>query len=260
VSDRTAAVALQGPRSRDVLEAATRQDWKDVRYFRGRRAEAGGVDTYVTRTGYTGDLGYELWVAADDGVALWDALWEAGEDFGIRPAGIRALDVARVEAALIMAEVDYVSARHAISAEQEYSPFEVGLGSLVDFGKGAFVGRRALELEQRAGGPKRRLAGLELEWAGIEGLFAKHDQPPAVSAMVHRDPVPVYASGRQVGRATSIVWGPTIKKMIGFGSVPPAMSSPGTRLQVEWSVEGERGRVPATVVELPFLDLPRKRA
>jgi aminomethyltransferase len=219
----------------------------------------GGVDVHVTRTGYTGDLGYELWVPAGDAVEVWDAVWEAGRPHGIRPAGIRALDVARVEAGLILVEAEYTSARHAISREQAYSPFEIGLGRLVDFGKPSFVGRHALELEQRGGGPARRLAGLELDWTDIEALYTKHDLPPMVSAAVQRDPVPVFRSGAQVGRATSIGWGPTIKKMVGFGSVPPSLAAPGSRVSVEWSVEGERGKVGATVVELPFLDLERKR-
>jgi aminomethyltransferase len=260
VSEAVAGLALQGPRSRAILETATRQDWSDVKYFRSRRAEIGGIDTFVTRTGYTGDLGYELWVDADAAVELWDAIWEAGGPHGIRPTGIRALDVARLEAGLILIEADYTSARHAISQEQMYSPFEIGLGRLVDFGKTDFVGKRALELEQRRGGPLRRLVGLDVDWPGIEALFAKHDLPPGVSAMVNRDAVPLYKEGRRVGRATSIGWGPTIKKMVGFGSVPRAQAKPGNRLSVEWSVEGERGKVAATVVELPFLDLPRKRA
>jgi aminomethyltransferase len=260
VSEAVAGLALQGPRARMILEAATRQDWTDVRYFGHRRAEVGGVDVHVTRTGYTGDLGYELWVPVDAAVEVWDALWEAGGPHGIRPAGIRALDVARVEAGLILVEADYTSARHAISREQMYSPFEIGLGRLIDLGKPNFVGRHALELEQRRGGPGRRLVGLDLDWTGIEALYTKHDLPPMVSALVNRDPVPVFGSGRQVGRATSVAWGPTIKKMVGFGSLPPSLAAPGTRVSVEWSVEGERGKVAATVVELPFLDLERKRA
>jgi len=260
VSDQIAAVAIQGPLSRTILEIATKQDWKDVKYFGHRRTEIGGVQVDVSRTGYTGDLGYEVWVPVDGGVAVWDALWEAGQDYQIRPAGIRALDLSRVEAGLILLEVEYVSARRAISAEQEYSPFEIGLGRLVDFGKADFVGKRALEAEQRAGGPKRRLVGLELDWYGIEGMFAKHGLPPMISPIVQRDPIPVYKQGRQVGRATSITWGQTIKKMIGFGSVPASLAATGTRVSVEYSVEGERGKVAATVVDLPFLDLPRKRA
>ncbi|HZD79507.1 MAG TPA: aminomethyltransferase family protein [Actinomycetota bacterium] len=260
VTDTVAGLAVQGPKSRDLLEVLTGQDWKDLRYFRHRRTEIAGIDVNVTRTGYTGDLGYELWVDAGAALELWDAVWEGGEAFGIRAAGIHALDVTRVEAGLILAEVEYTSARHAISAEQEYSPFEISLGRLVDFGKADFVGKHALELEQVSGGPARRLVGLELDWSGIETMFAKHDQPPAVSAFVHRDPVPVYRQGKRVGRATSVTWGPTIKKMVGFGSLPPSLASPGTRLSVEWTVEGERGRVGASVDETPFLDLPRKRA
>ncbi len=260
VSDEVAGLAIQGPNSREVLEAATRQDWKDVKYFRGRATEIGGVEVYVTRTGYTGDLGYELWVATGDATDMWDAVWEAGQAFGVRPAGIRALDVSRVEAGLILLEVDYTSSRHAVSAEQEYSPFEIGLGRLVDFGKGNFVGKLALREEQAKGGQARRLVGLEIDWAGIERLFAKHDLPPSVSPMVDRSAVPIYKEGRRVGRATSITWGPTIKKMIGFGSVPPSLATPGTRLSVEWTVEGERGKVGATVVETPFYDPPRKRS
>ena len=262
VSEDVAGLGLQGPFSRDVLEKATGQDWKDVRYFGHRRSEIAGVEIDVTRTGFTGDLGYELWVPADGAVAVWDAVWEAGQDYRIRPIGIRALDVARVEAGLIMMDAEYTGARHATSTapEEFYSPFELGLGRLVDLGKEDFVGKRALEQEQGKGGPKRRLVGLHVDWSGIEGMFAKHGLAPAVSPSVQRDPVPLYKKGRRVGRATSVAWGITIKKMVGFGSVPPSLAAPGSRLAIEWSVEGERGKVPATVVDLPFLDLPRKRA
>jgi aminomethyltransferase len=259
VSEEIAAIAVQGPRAREVLEGATRDDWSGVRYFGHRRTEVGGVDVNVTRTGYTGDLGYEVWVAADAALDVWDALWEAGEPHGIRAAGIRALDVARVEAGLILIEAEYTSARHAVSQEQMYSPFEIGLGRLVDLSKPSFVGRRALELEDRRGGPERRLVGLELDWLGIESMFGAHDLPPTVSAAVNREPVPVYAGGGQAGRATSVTWGPTIKKMVGFGSLPPQFARSGTRVGVEWTVEAERGTVDATVVDLPFLDLARKR-
>ena len=262
VSEDLAGLGLQGPLSRDVLERSTGEDWKDVRYFGHRRTAIAGVEIDVTRTGFTGDLGYELWVPNEGAVAVWDAVWEAGQDHQIRPIGVRALDVARVEAGLMMVDAEYTGARHATSTapEEFYSPFELGLGRLVDLGKENFVGKLALEQEQAAGGPKRRLVGLHIDWAGIESMFAKHGLAPAISAVVQRDPVPLYKQGRKVGRATSVAWGITIKKMVGFGSVPPSLASPGTRLSIEWSVEGERGKVPATVVELPFLDLPRKRA
>ena len=172
VTEELAALALQGKLSREVLETATDKDWSDVRYFRHRRTAIAGVDVSVTRTGYTGDRGYELWIPVDGAVAVWDAVFEAGGPYGVHPAGIRALDVARVEAGLILIEAEYTSARHAISPEQNYSPFEIGLGRLVDFGKAAiFTGEAALVAERAAGGPARRLVGLELDWAGIEGMF-----------------------------------------------------------------------------------------
>jgi aminomethyltransferase len=260
VSERVAALALQGRLSREVLEAATGEDWADIGYFRRGPTTIAGVDVDVTRTGYTGDRGYELWIPVDGALAVWDRLFEAGEAFGIYPAGIRALDVARVEAGLILIEVEYTSARHAISDEQTYSPFEIGLGRLVQFDKAAaFNGERALLAERRGGGPARRLVGLELDWAGIEAMHAKHGLAPAISPFVQRDPVPVYKQGTQIGRATSMTWGPTLKKMVAFGSVDTAHESNGSRVSVEYSVEGERGKVAATVVPLPFLDLQRKR-
>jgi aminomethyltransferase len=259
----TAAVALQGPQSRAVLEAATGQSFADLGYFRrrassfkvGRRKVA--ID--VSRTGYTGDLGYELWVAADQAVALWEALWAAGRDHAIRPAGMLALDVVRLEAGLVLLEVDYTSARHAMNPDQNYSPGEIGLGRLVSFDKADFVGRLALEREHQAGGPARRLVGLQLDWYGIEGLFSAQGLPPAISPVVDRSPRPVFVGGRQVGRATSVGWSPILKQAIALASVPPSHEPLGSRLDVEWTVEGRRGRVAATVVELPFLDLERKR-
>jgi aminomethyltransferase len=261
VSDATAALALQGRLSRDVLQEATGQDWAGVRYFGRRVTEIAGVRVDVTRTGYTGDRGYELWMPVDGALTVWDRLFEVGERYGIHACGIAAMDVARVEAALILVEVEYTSARHAVAAEQQYSPFELGFDRLIDFKKASdFNGRRALLAEQAAGGPERRLAGIELDWAGIEGMYAKHGLAPAISASVHRDPVPVYREGTQVGRVTSLTWGPTIKKMVGFGSVDKAFEKVGTRLSAEWSVEGERGKVGATVVPMPFFNPERKRS
>ncbi len=263
-TEAVAALALQGPLSRAVLEAATGESFADLRYFRRRpatfRIGRRSVTVDVSRTGYTGDLGYELWIPVEHAVAVWDALIAAGAGYGIRPAGMMALDVTRLEAGLILLEVDYTSSRHAINPAQNYSPFEVGLGRLVSFEKGDFVGRLALEREQRAGGPARRLVGLQLDWYGIEGLYDAQGLPPAISPTVDRSAVPVYSGTRQVGRATSHGWSPILKQAIALASVPPRHELAGTRLEVEWTVEGRRGRVDATVVALPFLDLDRKRA
>jgi len=264
-SAEIAALALQGPFSRAVLEAATGESFADLRYFR-RRASTMKIGRHrvpidVSRTGYTGDLGYELWLAADAAPGVWDHLMAVGGAYAIRPAGMLALDVTRLEAGLILLEVDYTSARHAMNPDQDYSPFELGLGRLVSFDKADFVGRRALSEEVRGGGAARRLVGLTLDWYGIEGLYDAQGIPPAISPTVDRSPVPVYADGgRQIGRATSLGWSPILKQAIALASVPVAHEAVGARVTVEWTVEGRRGRVPAVVTALPFLDLERKRA
>jgi aminomethyltransferase len=259
-TEATAALALQGPLSRAILEDATGESFADLRYFRRRPSKVGKIAVDVSRTGYTGDLGYELWIPTAGAVKVWDTLMAAGAAYAIRPAGMLALDVVRLEAGLILLEVDYTSARHAMNPEQNYSPGEIGLGRLVNFDKGDFVGRLALEREARAGGPARRLVGLQLDWYDIEGLYDAQGLPPAISPSVDRSPVPVFAGGRQVGRATSHGWSPILKQAIALASVPPQYEAVGTTLAVEWTVEGRRGRVGATVVALPFLDLERKRA
>ncbi len=261
VTETLAALALQGPLSRGVLEALTGQPFGDLRYFRRRASQARKIAIDVTRTGYTGDLGYELWVAADRAVDLWDAVIGAGIPYGIQPAGMLALDIARVEAGLILLEVDYTSSRHALIPEQAYSPFELGiLGKLVTFDKDDFVGKRALQAEQRGGGPLRRLVGLEIEWNGLEKLYAAQDLPPVMQPTTSRSHVPLFAGRKQVGRATSTTWSPTLKKGVALASVSAAQSSVGTELSVEWTVEARRGRALAKVVETPFLNLPRKTA
>jgi aminomethyltransferase len=260
-SEGIAAVALQGPFSRAVLEAATGESFADLRYFRRRASKLAGIDVDVSRTGYTGDLGYEVWIPAARAVEAWDALMEAGADYGIRPAGMLALDVVRLEAGLILLEVDYTSSRHALNPEQSYAPAEIGLGKLVDLGKADFVGKLALAREAARGGPARRLVGLTLDWYGIEGLYSAQDLPPSISPSIDRSAVPVFGrSGQQIGKLTSHGWSPILKQAIGLASVPAAYEPAGTKVQVEWTVEGRRGRVDATVVPLPFLDLERKRA
>jgi aminomethyltransferase len=260
VTEVLAALALQGPRSRELLEVITGEDWSDVKYYRRRPATVRGLEVDVTRTGYTGDLGYELWVHADRAVDLWDVLFDSGGAFGIRPVGTRGMDVARVEVGLILIDVDYVGVRKAVSAEQEYSPFEIGLGRLVNLKKADFVGKRALVTEDAAGGPARRLVGLEFDWEGIERAYAAHGLPATLLPEVSADPVPLYRNRRRVGKVTSSTWSPMLKRMIALASVAKEHAEEGTRLQTEWTVEGYRHRIWARVVSLPFLDLERKRA
>ncbi|MEP7359939.1 MAG: aminomethyltransferase family protein [Chloroflexota bacterium] len=261
VSEDGAAIALQGPLSRAVLEASTKEDWSGVGYYRRRASKVGRIAIDVSRTGYTGDLGYELWVDAGKAIALWDRLVDVGRPFGLRPAGMRALDMARLEAGLILIEVDYTSARHAIVPAQSYSPYELGFDRLVNLDKVTdFVGKRALAAEVASGGPTRRLVGLTVDYPAIESLYAAQDLPIYVEAATWRDQRPVFAGGRQIGRATSGSWSPTLKQHIALASVAPAYAAPGTKLALELTVEGVRGRAAAQVVPLPFFDPPRKRA
>ena len=265
VTEALAAVALQGPFARAVLEEATEEPFGELGYFRRRSSKLlkGGIEVGVSRTGYTGDLGYEVWIPVERAAEAWDALMSAGRAYGIRPAGMLALDVVRLEAGLVLLEVDYTSARHALNPEQNYSPFEIGMGKLVALDKGSdFVGRLALRREQARGGPARRLVGVQLDWNDIERSFSTRGLPPAISASIDRSVVPVFAprGDRQIGKLTSHGWSPILKQAIGLASVSPTYEAVGTRLAVEWSVEGHRGRVGATVVPMPFLDLPRKRA
>jgi glycine cleavage system T protein (aminomethyltransferase) len=262
ISERVSALAVQGPLSRDVLEAATEATLGDLRYFGRRSAQIGEIPVDVSRTGYTGDLGYEVWVDSANAVEVWDALMRAGHPYGIRPAGMLALDVTRIEAGLILIEVDFDSVRRALIPEQSFSPFELGiLGRFVDFEKQVeFVGRRALEREQERGGPPRRLVGVELEWEPLEQLYRERGLTPTFDAAASREAVPVYARGRQVGKATSTTWSPILKKVVSLASVDAGRSEDGTKLEFEWTVEGRRSRTPATVVELPFFNPPRKTA
>ena len=259
-TETEAALALQGPRARDVLEAATGESFERLRYFRCRRSSVGDVDLDVSRTGYTGDLGYELWVDAARALDLWDRLTEAGRPFGLRPAGLLALDVARLEAGLILIDVDFTSSRYALIAQQTHSPFEINLGWTVSLKKGPFIGRSALEAEVARGGPARRLVGLEMSWDDLEALYMKWDLPPTMPPTAWRTPIPVYSSGRQIGRATSGTWSPTLKKNIALASVASRHAAEGAQLEVEWTIEAHRSTVSARVVGLPFFDPPRKRA
>ena len=259
ISARDAAVAVQGPLSRACLQAATGEDLSALKYFRRRTATIAGVPVDISRTGYTGDLGFEVWILAERAGAVWDALIAAGEPYRVRPAGMLALDVARLEAGLILLEVDYTSSIHSHIPSQNYSPYEIGLGRLVDLNKADFVGKRALTEEIASGGPPRRLVGLDIDWPDIETLHAAQGLAPYASPTVSRTPVPAFAGGRQIGRVTSTGWSPLLKKMLALASVGVAYSRRGTRLQVEWTVEARRGTVGATVVDLPFFDCERKR-
>jgi aminomethyltransferase len=259
VSEEIAALALQGPTSARVLRAAARVDIEKLKYFRVTSGTINGVKVDVSRTGYTGDLGYEIWMPARDAVRVWDALMEAGRPYDIKPAGMLALDVARVEAGLLLIDVDFHSSKKALIATQKYTPYEMGLGRLVSLDKGRFVGQRALREEHRRG-HARQVVGLEVEWSEVESIYDRFGLPPTVGATASRVAVPIYRGGRQIGKATTTTWSPVLKKMIGLGTVDRHHYADGTKMQIEMTVEAVRYKVTATVVKTPFFNPPRKMA
>jgi len=259
ISERLAALALQGPTSAGVLRAAAEADITGLKYFRVTTGKIAGRLVEISRTGYTGDLGYEVWMHRDDALTVWDTLVRAGADYAIRPTGLLALDVARIEAGLLLIDVDFFSARKALTRSQLYSPFEMGLDRLVDLDKAPFIGQRALRAERRRG-PTRRIVGLKIDWHDVEALYEAVGLPPSPSATASRVAVPVFAGGRQIGRMTSSTWSPILKQMIGLATVESAFSGAGTALEVEHTVDAVRHRAGARVTPTPFFNPKRKTA
>jgi aminomethyltransferase len=257
ISEDVAALALQGPTSARVLRAVSDIDIDRLKYFRVASGTMAGVPVDVSRTGYTGDLGYEVWMASRDAVRIWDALMEAGKPFDIKPAGMLALDVARVEAGLLLIEVDFFSSKKAMIASQKYTPYEMGLDRLVAPDKGRFIGQRALQEEQRRG-PDRRVVGFDVDWNEVEKIYDRLGLPPTVGATASRVAVPVYRESRQIGRATTTTWSPVLKKMIALATVDRPHYKEGTTVQIEMTVEAVRYRVGAKVTRTPFFNPPRK--
>jgi glycine cleavage system T protein (aminomethyltransferase) len=257
ISEKVAALALQGPTSGKLLKSVAEADIANLKYFRVTSGKIAGVTVDISRTGYTGDLGYEIWVKWNDAVKVWDALMESGRQFDIHAAGMLALDVARIEAGLLLIDVDYISSKKALIPEQKYSPFELGFGKMVHLEKENFVGKAALAQQQKTGAP-RQLVGLEMDWIEIEERYERFGLTPAAPAQASRAHVPVYLGNRQVGKATSTTWSPLLKKMIALASVETQYSRPGTKLQMEITIEAVRQKVTATVVKLPFFSPERK--
>jgi glycine cleavage system T protein (aminomethyltransferase) len=259
ISERVAALALQGPTSARLLDAIADADIRGLKYFRMTRGSIAGVAVDISRTGYTGDLGYEIWIPWERAVDVWDALMAGGRRYDIHPAGMLALDVARVEAGLLLIDVDFNSSKKALIEAQKYSPYEMGLGRLVQLEKRPFIGRRALTEENRAGS-RRRIAGVEIDWPSIEALYDRLGMPPQVPSAASRTPVPVYGGGRQIVRATTTTWSPVLKKLIALATIDAPHFGEGSAIEFEITVEAVRHRVPAKVVKTPFSNPKRKTA
>jgi aminomethyltransferase len=245
--------------SRAVLERVSTADLSKLGYFRLVDSTIRDLPVTISRTGYTGDLGYEIWVDSARAVPIWDALIEAGTDYGLAPCGVWAMDIARIEAGLIMLDVDYFSSHHALIEARKSSPFEINLGWAVSRGKGPYNGRRALEAE-RERGSAWGFVGLDVDWNSFEELFAAHHLPPELPPIAWRSSAPIYREGIQVGYATSGCWSPLLKRSLALAHIQAPHHAPGTHIRLEVTVEHRRERANATVHKLPFFDPERKRA
>jgi aminomethyltransferase len=259
ISEATAALALQGPMAARVLRAAADANIESLKYFRLTHGRIAGVAVDISRTGYTGDLGYEIWIPREHALVVWDALMVAGQAFELKPAGMLALDVARTEAGLLLLDVDYIGSRKALISSQRYTPYEMGLSRLVSLDKGPFVGRAALA-EERRRGPRRQIAGLEIEWSEVESIHERLGLAPVAPAATSRVPVPIMRGNKQIGRATTTAWSPTLKRLIALATIDSPHYEEGARVQFEITVEGARHFVGARVVQTPFFNPPRKTA
>ena len=258
-SKTTAALALQGPNSRAILNSIASDSLDSLKFFWMMKTQFDDISVTISRTGYTGDLGYEIWMDPKDALSVWDLLMDKGKSYGITPTGLQALDIARIEAGLILLDVDYISARHAIIEPRKSSPYELGLGWAVKMKKKNFIGKKALKAELSRG-PEWNLVGIEIEWEELENLYRKAGLAPGLPSTAWRTSTPLYHGDEQVGYATSGCWSPILKRYIALAHVKSEFSQLGSKLYFELKVEHFRKLTPAKVVNTPFFDPERKRS
>ena len=255
----TAALALQGPNSRKILNSVASSSVNGLKFFWMMDAMFGDIPVSISRTGYTGDLGYEIWIDPQNALAVWDLLLEKGRPYGITPTGLQALDIARIEAGLILLDVDYISSRHAIIESRKSSPYELGLGWAVKLKKKDFIGKKALEKELEQG-PEWNFVGIEIQWPELEAHYRSAGLAPGLPSTAWRTSTPIYKGSEQVGYATSGAWSPLLKKYIALAHIKSPFAKEGTVIDFELKVEHYRKVTPAQIVKTPFFDPERKRS
>lgn len=263
VSDEWAVLAVQGPYSRDVL-APLAPAVEGLRHFGLAEATIAGAAVMVSRTGYTGDLGYEVWIPAADAVAVWDAVWEASRGRGVVPFGLTALYMTRIEAGLLLLDVDFRSSRFAWTDGDRSTPIELGLGWMfrdIATTDRAFLGREAIRHELAERTSRWKLSGLVLDWRDYDrvheaaGLIPPKDHTPiGEEYYVYDDDL------RQIGYATSLMYSPLLQRHIALARVPLDRAAPGSRVKLELAVDHHYEYLDAQVARLPLYDPPRRTA
>lgn len=260
VSDGYGALAVQGPRSRRIL-AMVAPDISDLAYFQVTRTRIANHPVIVSRTGFTGDLGYEVWVEPDHALAVWDAVMEAGRPLGMMPFGQVALAMARIEAGLLLIDVDYDSARYARTDTQKSTPRELGLGWMLGGLDRPFIGRDALRREAEQGTSRWKLRGLVIDWQdwdnhhGGAGLIPPKDHRPTEEDMMLYD-----ADQGRAGWASSFMYSPILQRHIAIARVRPDLAEPDAEVRLEVAIDHQHHTVGARVAPLPLFHPDRKTA
>lgn len=258
-SQSTAALALQGPNSRKILNILSTKPLDNLKFFWLTHTKLNEIPVTISRTGYTGDLGYEIWLNPSDALTLWDTLMEAGESYGITPAGLQALDIARIEAGLILLDVDYISSRNALIDSRKSSPFELGLGWTVKTKKNSFLGKNAL-LKEKSSKGIWKFCGIEIQWNALEKKYKEIGLSPSLPSTAWRNSTPLFKNDRQIGYATSGCWSPLLKRYIALAHIEAQFAKIGSDIEFDLTVEHYHHRTPATIIETPFYNPERKRS
>ena len=263
VSHDYGVLAIQGPRSRELL-ARLVPDVATLPFFGLATGTIAGAPVTISRTGYSGDLGYEIWMPSTDALQVWDVLWESMEGHGVLPFGLAALYMLRIEAGLLLLDVDFSSSRYAWTDEDRSTPIELGWSWMFKGLAGddrAFIGRRALERELSDKTSRWRLTGLMVDWADYDriysgaGLIPPKDHTPVQEEMFVYD-----GEGHQVGYATSFMYSPILQRHIAIARVRPELAAAGTPVRLEMDVNHRYEYVTAQTARLPLYNPSRKTA
>lgn len=266
VSERSGILALQGPHSHNVISQLT-DAATPLKYFRIAQTEVAGKQVTISRTGFTGDLGYELWIRSEDANAVWDALMAAGEDYNIVPIGTTALKMARVEAGLLLMDVDFHSSRYAWVDAQRETPVELGFGWMfrkLESDNRNFIGRAAIEKELTNKSSRWTTVGLEIDWHDYERVHRQAGIPTPKYEHYCEDTMSTYRRGKKewdyAGYASSFLFSSLLKKPIAIAKLPLDLAEVGTEVDLEIPVIRKPVNVLARVAALPFFNPPRKTA
>jgi aminomethyltransferase len=263
VSEEYGALALQGPYAKQIL-AQLAPEIEGIGYFHLTPAKIGQTSVTISRTGYTGDLGYEIWVDADDALEVWDRLFEVAAPYGVIPVGQTSLLITRIEAGLILIDVDFYSSRYAWNDDQRATPLELNMGWMLrdlESDDRAFIGRKAIEREIAEGSSRWRTVGIMVDWEdwakthNDRGLVTPKDHTPEHGGMMLYDD-----KIERIGYTPSFVYSPVLQRHIGIARIRPEHAKVGTRVGLEVTIDHRYEVVDSYVSRLPFYNPPRKTA